>query len=501
MNFSKSKYCGFWQCPKMCWLDKYKHDKFKNDNSAQARLSAGTEVGKLARRLFGEFKDVTEEKDGSLDLQAMVEKTERLLEEGAENICEASFSFEGLYCAVDILHRQNGGYAIYEVKSSTKLHEVYLADIAYQKYVLQKCGVNVTGVYLVNINSKYEKCGEIDIHKLFKINDVSKLIAEEEKVVESNLLKAEKLLKETDEPVSEFNKSCKKPHECGYWEYCSKILPKPSVFNLYKLPIEKKVEAYKNGIITFEDLKNSGVNLNAMQKRQIDFALNDKPAYIDKDKIKKFLSKLWYPLYFLDFETLQYVVPEFDGTRPYSQIPFQYSLHYIENEDGEIKHTEFLGISGEDSRREIAERLCADIPQNACVLAYNKKFECGRLKELASLFPDLGEHLLKIRDNVFDLIVPFENGYFYNRAMGGSFSIKSVLPALFPDDPSLNYHNLEGVHNGSEAMNIFPAIKNLPHEDAEKAQRNLLKYCELDTFAMVKLWQELVRCVTEDEVR
>lgn len=94
-------------------------------------------------------------------------------------------------------------------------------------------------------------------------------------------------------------------------------------------------------------------------------------------------------------------------------------------------------------------------------------------------------------------MVPFQSGYYYNRAMGSSFSIKSVLPAIFPNDPTLDYHNLEGVHNGGEAMSIFPKIQYMEEHDQEVARRNLLKYCELDTYAMVKVWQALVDAVKE----
>jgi hypothetical protein len=127
------------------------------------------------------------------------------------------------------------------------------------------------------------------------------------------------------------------------------------------------------------------------------------------------------------------------------------------------------------------------------VIAYNKGFERGRLNELATRFPDLSEHLLKIRENIRDLMTPFFKGYYYNRRMNGSYSIKQVLPAIFPDDPALDYHNLEGIHNGGEAMTIFPKIKDLPPEEQAITRKNLLKYCELDTYATVKIWQELVR--------
>ena len=192
---------------------------------------------------------------------------------------------------------------------------------------------------------------------------------------------------------------------------------------------------------------------------------------------------------------MQPVIPLYPGTKPYQQIPFQYSLHYVEEPGGELKHKEFLAESGPDPRRAIAESLCRDIPRNVCVTAYNKGFECGRLKELAAQFPDLAGHLLNVQDNIRDLLTPFQSGYYYNRAMGGSFSIKSVLPALFPDDPSLNYHNLDGIHNGSEAMNIFPKIKDMSPEEQAATRKNLLAYCKLDTYAMVKVWEALKNAV------
>lgn len=240
----------------------------------------------------------------------------------------------------------------------------------------------------------------------------------------------------------------------------------------------------------------SGVIKNPKQQRQMLFAMEDKETYVESENIRDFLNQLFYPLYFLDFETMQPVIPLFEGTKPYQQIPFQYSLHYIEKDGGSLLHKEFLAESGTNPLRDIAEALCRDIPTNVCVTAYNKAFECTRLKELAKMFPDLKEHLLNIEEHIVDLLVPFQSGYYYNRAMGGSFSIKSVLPAIFPNDPELDYHSLEGVHNGSEAMTIFPKIKDMPKAKQKKARKNLLKYCELDTYAMVKVWEELERVVT-----
>lgn len=154
-------------------------------------------------------------------------------------------------------------------------------------------------------------------------------------------------------------------------------------------------------------------------------------------------------------------------------------------------------MSGENPLRAIAESLVRDIPMDVCTLAYNKAFECSRIKELADMFPDLRTHLLNIRDNIKDLLDVFRGGYYYRKEIGGSFSIKSVLPAMFPNDPELDYHNLDGVHNGGEAMSIFPAIKDMPPKEQAVARRNLLKYCELDTYAMVKIWQALCDLVKD----
>lgn len=492
MNLSKSKYCLLWQCPKLLWLDTYHRELKTEDPSREDRMATGNEVGDLAMGLFGNYTEVTSLKaDGKPDIAAMIQKTRQCMEAGVENICEASFSYEGLYCAVDILCKQDGGYAIYEVKSSTHEAEVYGVDIAYQKYVLEHCGVNVTGTYLVRVNSDYVRGEELDITQLFKIIDMTDWVGQETPLIPSRLNLAEKTLASQDEPNRDIGEHCTNPYECAYWAYCSRHLPKPSVFDFYRLSGKKKFEYYRKGMISYADLL-AAPKLNDKQLRQIQFELTDCGDYIDKGGIRDFLNTLSYPIYFLDFETMQPVVPLYPGTKPYQQIPFQYSLHYIEEPGGELKHKEFLAESGVDPRRAIAESLCRDIPRNVCVTAYNKGFECGRLKELATQFPDLAGHLLNIQDNIRDLLTPFQSGYYYNRAMGGSFSIKSVLPALYPNDPSLDYHNLEGVHNGGEAMAIFPKIKDMSPAEQIVARKNLLAYCKLDTYAMVKVWEALL---------
>lgn len=490
--FSKSKYCLIWQCPKLLWLTKFKPELKPEDQALQVRFDTGNDVGDLAMGLFGDFREVTALKpDGSQDHGEMIRLTEEYLANGVENICEASFSYNGLYCAVDVLRKTPGGYAIYEVKSSTDVKPVYCADIAYQKYVLEHCGINVTGTYIVCIDNSYIRGEELDISKLFQIIDVADKVKDEMQNVEPLLIKAEQVYAMKTEPDTDIGGHCFEPYECAFRGHCEEKLPHPNVFDLYRINYDKALELYRQGKTGFDTLLHDGSITNPKHLRQMLYAVSDQPDDIDKGSIKSFLSTLTYPLYFLDFETMQLAVPQFPGTRPYQQIPFQYSLHYIEREGGPLLHKEFLAESGKDPRRAIAERLCEDIPEDVCVTAYNKTFECGRINELAEAFPDLAGHLLNIKNNIVDLIVPFRSGWYYNRAMGGNFSIKTVLPALFPNDPELDYHALEGIHNGTEAMTIFPQIQFMPPGEQQTTRHNLLKYCELDTFAMVKLWEKL----------
>ena len=495
-GFSKSRYTTFRTCDKALWLSVFKPELAVIDSNTEARFAAGSEVGELAKGLFGPYEDMTVRKeDGHLDYGAMIAKTQDAIERGVKVICEAAFSYKGNYCAVDILRKVKGGYSINEVKSSTHPdNEIYAWDVAYQAYVLAGCGIKVKGTNLVCLDSSYVRQGELELDKLFMVTDISEGVDEELPFIEDNLVDARQIL-DGSEPEKDISILCNNPYPCAFWEYCTRHLPKPSVFDLYFMKMAKKFDLYNAGIVGYEDLAD--VRLTRIQKMQVAGAL-DGEIHIDKKGIRAFLDTLSYPLYFLDFETIQPPIPLYDGTHPYQQITTQYSLHVQESEGGELKHFEFLAPSREAPMRALAEALCRAIPENVCVLAYNKCFECGRITELAEMFPDLADHLLAIRDNVKDLLVPFQQGCYYLPSMGGSFSIKSVLPALFPNDPELDYHGLDDLcQNGSDAMNLYPALRKMSPEDEARARRALLDYCCLDTLAMVKVLSKLYEGMAE----
>ena len=467
MSISKSKYCRGITCPKMLWLDENNPGVGEEINNENV-LENGQKVGQLAKKLFGKNIDIDyNENDNAI-------------------ITEASFCFENNFCSVDILIKKGNCYEIYEVKSSTKVKDIYIEDISYQYYVLKKLGLNIKKACIVYINSFYERKGKLDLKSLFNIEDVTTSVLEKFTEIESNINNLNDVLNNKNEPSVSLGKYCINPYDCPYFKYCRSSLENPNIFDLKRLRSNSKFKLYNDGIISLNDLNS--VKIDDKVKTELNYK-NKLGDLINKNKIKEFLSTLSYPLYFLDFETFQEVIPSYDNQRPYEQIPFQYSLHYIEN--SELKHKEYLAFPGVDPRRQLAEKLCEDIPLNVCSLAYNMTFEKSVIKRLANIYPDLSKHLMNIHDNMKDLMVPFYNMDYYNDKMAGSYSIKYVLPALFPYDPKLDYHNLDGVHNGTEAMNAYFMMQELNDTDLDNLRNNLLKYCELDTYAMVKILDKL----------
>ena len=300
-----------------------------------------------------------------------------------------------------------------------------------------------------------------------------------------------------NEPITDIGIKCSDPYDCEFWEYCTRDLPRPNVFDIAGgMRKDKKFEKYYEGKISFEDLQYE--NLNPKYLEQIDFELNDLEPKIDVDAIRYIMNSLKYPLYFIDYETFQLAIPEYKGTKPYQQLPFQYSLHIIKEKGVPIEHKEFLAeIDDKDFIRHFAENMIKDMPENGSVIIYNKSFEPARNNEIATMYPDLKDEMDRINGNIVDFLEPFKQRKYYTKEMHGSASIKAVLPALYPDNPELDYHNLPVVHNGGEASEAFLSLNGKSKEEQEKIRHGLLVYCELDTYAMVKIWEKFKEVIGE----
>lgn len=492
LHLTKSDYVLGVQCPKMLWLKRFRPDEYDESATNQNIFEVGLEVGNLAKGLFGDHSEITQ-----TDAETMIEETKDNLAENVEIIAEATFDYNGLLCRVDILRNLgNQELEIYEVKSSTEIKDIYYDDAAYQYYVLTQLGYEVSKVHIVYINNEYVRQGDLDIEQLFNIVDVTADVENLVTVVERHLTNISTYLAMANEPSDDIGDYCFLPYSCGFFAYCTADLPKPNVFNVAGLWRSNKLAFYDQGIISFDDLYASN-QLKEKQHRQVEYELYDPDTYINKPEIRAILNELYYPMYFLDFESIQPAIPLYDNSSPYQQIAFQYSLHYIEREGGELHHEEYLAYPGVDPRIGLVEQLCADIPRDVCVLAYNMGFEKGVIKRLVQAFPDYEDHLMNMHDNMRDLMIPFQRHYYYTKAMKGSYSIKYVLPALFPGDPELDYSQLEGVHNGLEASALFSRMSEMNEKELEMHRKSLLAYCKLDTYAMVKVWERLREVVGE----
>lgn len=485
MTLSKSQYIRGLQCHKSLWLYKNKPELRDTPNQAQESLfNTGFDVGDLAKQLFPNGVEI--EFDSS-NFDGMVAKTKELINNGCEVIYEATFKENGIFAMADILVKNQDSWDIYEVKASTNVKEYHLNDASVQWYSLSNA-IKLNKVYIVHINNSYERIGDLDIQNLFSIVDITEEVQNRQYQIPFNIEQMDLMLKD-EMPNIDIGTHCSNPYSCDFESHCWKHISYPSVFNLYWMNSSKKFEMYYKGIVNYEDIPLDFA-LNTTQKLQVETFKSNEP-YINKSIIKDFIEIVKFPINFFDFETFQNAIPRFDSQRPYMQIPFQYSLHIL-HEDGTLEHKEFLGDENSDPRDALINQMLKDITLNGSIMAYNQAFEITRIKELANYNIEKKDELLALVDRFVDLIVPFRGRGYYHPNFNGSFSIKSVLPAMFPNNDELNYKKLGSIQNGGDAMDTFANLYLLKEKSKrDEIRKDLLAYCHLDTLAMVRIFEKL----------
>ena len=315
----------------MLWLKQNKPEEFNDDVMDQNVLNTGSAVGDLAMGLFGPFIEVP-----FGDLRDMLRETNRLLEAGTPIIAEASFSIDGNFCSVDILKNLGSGRVeVYEVKSSTSVHDIYIYDAGYQYYVLNKCGYKVEKVCLVTIDNTYVRMGELELDKLFAVTDVTDDVLSKQAEISEYVDMLHEYMEQADEPQQDIGAHCFAPYGCGFFGYCIRDWPHPNIFDIASLQNRTRLKLMDKGIRSFEEVE-TGKAVNDKCMLQVEHELHDMPDRINVEGIRSFMDTLTYPLYFLDFESFQPAVPLYDKSSPYEQIVFQYSLHYVLEKDGKL---------------------------------------------------------------------------------------------------------------------------------------------------------------------
>lgn len=471
---TKSKYMSGLQCQKLLYFIKEKKTP-EPTLADQHTFNQGYEFEQEAHKLF--TNTLTIKTDNFLE---NLSKTKEALSQN-NVLFEAGFTIDDLYIRVDVLEPNGNGFNLYEIKSSNKTKPEHIEDLAYQKYVLEKKGITIKKCSVIHANKDYTRKGNIEPKQLCTIENVTEQV-KNVKGIEGAIKESKHTLFLHKAPDVPIGKQCNKPYLCSMKDVCWKYLPKNNVFIMRNHYTYWKL--FNDGIL---DMKDIPKNTKLSDKDQVISESHlKKKTYIAKEHIKNFIKKLHYPLYHFDFETFQTVVPLFNNSKPWQQIPFQYSLH-IEEENGTIQHKEFLSNTNNDPRPELLKQMKEDLKGEGDIVVFNKSFEITRLKEMARDFPEHNEWIQDTIPRIVDLAIPFQQCYYYDTKLEGSYSLKAVLPAL----TKKSYKELT-INNGgnASAQFFYSHIKEeLKHKDT--IRKNLLKYCSLDTEAMILILTSL----------
>jgi len=374
-------------------------------------------------------------------------------------------------------------YDLYEIKSSTSIDKTDLYDIAFQSVVCRQ-NIPLRSLFLVHLNKEYRLHGELDLNTLFIIEDVNEAVTEQVAQVEIRMQAAEAVFKlSTPESIEH----CRKPESCPFPDLCHPNLPEHPIYEISRLHRTKALKLEEMGVRAIRDIP-ADFALSDAQQAYVDVVKSGQHS-IDQNAIQEKLVCLQYPLYFLDYETCNPAIPIFEGYKPNQHIVFQFSLHVLPAPDAEVEHYEFLYTELNDPAPALLEKLAQCIQPQGSVIVWNKGFECSRNNELAEIHPQYAGFLENLNNRVFDLMEIFSKGLYIHPNFRGSASIKKVLPVLVPE---LTYKGME-IAKGDEASIAWWEMLHdqFSQEEKNKKKANLLKYCQLDTQAMVEIFQKL----------
>jgi predicted RecB family nuclease len=449
------------------------------DIALEDLFEQGRQVGKLARDYVpgGVLIDLPYR-----DFEGRVRATDEALAAGAPVVYEAAFIADGVFVAVDILERTEDGFTLIEVKSATSAKDDYIPDIAVQTHALRSCGLDVGRQELMHLN---RECRYPDLSNLFVRTDMTAQVAEFLPQVPGEI-EAQLGMLDGPFPDGGFGEHCLTSKDCPFHDRCWPELSPEHVLTLYRLSPEKKLALLDHGIESIHDLETTQ-SLSKLAQRQV------RSVRAGGRIVSKGLAKALEPfegwLAYLDFETVSLAIPVWEGCGPWGKMPVQFSVHK-ENHPGWPEHHEFLAADGEDCREEMARALTEACEGADAIVAYNAGFEKACVGLLAEAAPELAGELEEIKSKLVDLL-PVVRNYVYDPEFMGSFSLKSVLPAMLPD---LGYDDLEIAEGMTASLYLARLLfrpETVEEEEREPLREKLLEYCKRDTWATVRLLGKL----------
>jgi len=486
VRLSKSKFVAGCQCLKRLYLQVHPPKlAAEPDGAAGAIIEQGREVGMLARQLFPGGVEVRNER---LD-KAIRATRELTANREVPAIFEGTFEHGGVLVRVDILHRRRDGrWRLIEVKSTTEVKDLHLGDVAIQHRVVSRSGVDLAAACLAHVNRAYVYAGgPIDVHRFFEIKNLTPQVEKLQPELTTQLRSEFRILAMPEVPNIPAGRQCIEPITCEFFDHCNPPLPDDHVLRLPRIHATEVAKLAVLGVESIHDIPEN-YPLTERLRRACTSVQMGEPWY--RPEIGEELSKLKYPLYFADFETVNPALPRFAGMRPYDQIPFQWSVHVQRQPGAAPEHCEFLATDESDPRTAFISALCDALGDRGSIVVYHQQFESQRLSDLASWLPEFSGRINKIQQRLWDLL-PIVRDHVYHPAFGGSYSLKSVLPALVPE---MSYAGLE-VADGQAAGLAWESLVQgtVDGVEGERIRKALLAYCGQDTLGMVRLVEKLQR--------
>ena len=484
-TLSKSRYISGDQCHLKLWHDTYARDlAAEPDDTLKAVFATGHEVGEMACRRYPGGHFVAHDYRHTADALA---ETRQLIESGAASaLFEPAFVHRGVLVRADVLEPlPGGGWRLVEVKSTTRLKDVFVLDAAVQLWVLRGAGLDVreAGVLTLNRNYVYEG-GEHDLHALFTLHPVTKEVNALLDSIGANVSALQAMLAERDAPDIEPGDHCFVPYECPYHAYCTRdfVQPDHGVDELPWLDDRRRSELKAKGIKEIRDIP-AEFPLTHLQ-RIVRKAVMEDRAIVHGD-IRLEMARTVPPVRYLDFETFSPAMPRFAGTRPYDAVPFLFSVH-TQRDGTQADHADYLHEGDDDPRPKLADHLIEASGPGGSICTYSG-YERQVLRSLAAALPDRAGKLRAIEARLLDLLPVVRSG-FYHPEFRGSFSIKNVIAVLVP---GAGYHDLAIADGRTAAARYLLALGCGDPQERNQTFEDLRAYCARDTLALARLHEVL----------
>ena len=487
---SKSSFVRSVQCLKSFHL--YKHHYYLKDplsKDKQAIFSRGIDVGQLAQQLFPGGTDVSPSSIREFDKS--VEHTKQLIDSGTTVIYEAAFIFNEVLVAVDLLVKENNQWFAFEVKSSLKISGAYVLDASLQYYVIKNCLPELEDFFIVTLNPDYGLNEELKIQELFRKKSVLVDAKRNLQFIENRIISAKTIIENPKIPDIKVGAHCFKPYVCDFFGSCWKSIPEKNIFSLNSLGIEKQMELYNEGVIDLKDVTNfSGIP--ELLQQQIK-SYQQQTLIINKDKITDFIQEVNYPVAFFDIELYTPAVPVFNGTKPYQQLPFLFSVHLLNGQNLELKHDYFYAQPGNDPREDFVLACIEKLKDVNTIIVYDDNLERNVINALIKYFPQHQTALEKIRNKIIDIAPVFTQLNYFNPSSIGSFTLKNLSLKITGE----NLFDPLQISSGTQASYTYNALQKEENEILKKtAEHDLVEYCKADTYACALLFLHLNNQIT-----